>query len=75
MSSDEVVITDAEWQASLIGARLLRAAARGFRALGDHETAAGWDGHADALEGLACRATVAATRDHQAGENDLEAER
>jgi hypothetical protein len=75
VSSHDVVITDAEWQASLIGARILRQTAGQFRALNDPETAAACDAHADALMGLVRRATVAATRDHEAGENELEAER
>lgn len=75
MSSNHILITDAERQAALIGARILRLAAREFRALGDHDTAAGCDGHADALQRLAQRATVAETRVREAGDGRLGAER
>src|SRR5205807_4554819 len=75
---DDILITEAEWQAALIGARLLREAWKDFRALGNHEIAAECDGQADALEGLARRAVVAASREHEVAcdiADDLEAER
>ena len=78
---DLVVITEAEWQAVVLGARALREVATGYRAHGHEDLAAECDGHVAELLGLAMRATVAASRDNnqhgperQAGP-ELEAER
>ena len=78
---DNVVVSEAEWQAVLLGARALRQVAESYRAHGHEELAAECDGHVAELLGLAIRSTVAAARDgshavpgQQAGA-ELEAER
>ena len=78
---DTVVLSEAEWQAVLLGARAMREVAAGYRAHGHEELAAECDDHVAELLGLAMRATVAASRDtnpavpeHQTGA-ELEAER
>jgi hypothetical protein len=56
------LVTDAEWQALLNGARALREVAGALRNAGFQRIADENDGHATALEGLVHRATVAADR-------------
>jgi len=60
---DNVVVSEAEWQAVLLGARALREVAASYRAHGHEDLAAECDGHVSELLGLAVRATVAASRD------------
>jgi hypothetical protein len=59
---EEPLVTDAEWQALMHGARALREVAAALRNAGFQRIAAENDGHASALEGLVQRATVAADR-------------
>jgi hypothetical protein len=79
--SDTVVLSEAEWQAVLLGARAMREVAAGYRAYGQTELAAECDDHVTVLLGLAMRATVAASRDtnpavpEQQTGAELEAER
>jgi hypothetical protein len=78
---EDLVLTEAEWQAVLLGARALREVATGYRAQGHDQLAAECDGLVAELKGLASRATVAAFRDvERAGQDrqagaELEAER
>jgi len=59
---DDLVVTDAEWQALLEGARALRELATALRNAGFNRVAVENDGHAATLQGLVQRVTVAATR-------------
>lgn len=63
----DVLVTHAEWEALLYGARALRAIAADLRDLGAREDAAELDSSAATLDGLVQRATVAAQR---SGERD-----
>ncbi len=82
LPEDEAVLTGAEWQAVMLGARALRDAAAAQRQAGAHMLAAENEGYADALLRLGQRADVAATRDPvpditagQQAHAELEAER
>lgn len=76
---DDVIITNAEWEAAMVAARIFRDTARSFRANNADGLAAECDRHAGALEGLGRRATVAAAPDIQPDlrvvRAELEAER
>ena len=69
---EELVITEGEWRAALLGARALSEVGAGLRSSGADELARECDRNAAELEGLARRATVAAHRDAGA---EMEAER
>ncbi len=80
---NDLVISETEWQAVLLGARALREIGAGLRSRGADELARECDSNVAELEGLARRATVAADRDpvserdgldREAG-SELEAER
>ena len=59
---DDLVITETEWQAVLLGARALREIRDGLQSCGADELAEECDSNVAELEGLARRATVAAHR-------------
>jgi hypothetical protein len=63
----DVLVTHAEWEALLYGARALRAIAGDLRDAGARDDAAELDRSAVSLDGLVQRATVAAQR---SGERD-----
>jgi hypothetical protein len=69
---EELVITEAEWQAVLLGARALSEVGAWLRSGGAYELARECDRNAAELEGLARRATIAAHREAGA---EMEAER
>ena len=73
--NDHVVVTDAEWRAILLGARVLREVGDGFRSAGAHGLAGECHDQADVLENLGRRAVVAPARDHDAERAEAEAER
>lgn len=73
--TDDVVVTDAEWRAIFLGARVLREVGDGLRTAGAGGLAAECHDQADVLENLGRRAVVAPFRDHDAERGDAEAER
>ncbi len=81
--ADDLVITETEWQAVLLGARALREIGDGLRSSGADDLAGECDSNVAELEGLARRATVAAGRNpvgerdglHRNAGPELEAER